>query len=191
MQTSNRREQWHSIAPRRRKWREAAYWQAAAAKLPKGITKVRIDVTLRFTINRRRDAPNYYPEVIKPCVDALSPPKTVKSGKGERVEPGWGLVPDDTAEFLELSAPEIGPTVSKADFPFGLVELVITDISEQGSVMDAAGFETERREMRRTVEWTFRCRARHQVVVTVRGLEDPGPYRDLFMAQHAGCEAPS
>lgn len=130
MQTSNRREHWRAIAPRRRAWRESAYWHAAAAKLPKGLGRVRIDVELRFTTNRRRDAPNYYPEVIKPCVDALSPPKQVKSKNGVRVEPGWGLVSDDTAEFVDLTAPTIGPTVSRAEYPHGLVVLTITDLSQ-------------------------------------------------------------
>lgn len=131
MQTSNRREHWRAISRRRKTWREAAYWHAAAAKLPKGLTKVRIDVELRFTINRRRDAPNYYSDVIKPCVDALAPQKRVKSGSGERVEAGWGLIPDDTAEFLDLGAPRIGDTVSRKDYPYGLVVLTITDLSEE------------------------------------------------------------
>lgn len=189
MQTSNRRERWHSIAPRRRAWREAAYWQAAAAKLPRGLTKVRIDVVLRFTTNRRRDAPNYHPEVIKPCVDALAPPKTAKTGKGERVDPGWGLIPDDTEEFVFLTEPEIGPTVPKAEYPYGLVELTITDISGEDPVIDDAGFETERRSMRRTTAWTYRCPARHQIVVTVRGEQEQEPvsYRALFRDEHSGC----
>lgn len=130
MQTSNRREHWRAISRRRKAWRDAAYWQAAAAKLPKGLSRVRIDVELRFTTNRRRDAPNYYSDVIKPCVDALSPPRRVTSAKGVRVEAGWGLIPDDTAEFLDLTAPRIGPTVSKAEFPHGLVVFTITDLSE-------------------------------------------------------------
>jgi hypothetical protein len=129
MQTSNRREHWRAISRRRKAWRETAYWHAAAAKLPKGLARVRIDVELRFTTNRRRDAPNYYSDVIKPCVDALAPQKRVKSAKGERVEPGWGLIPDDTAEFLDLTAPRIGETVSRMDYPFGLVVLTITDLS--------------------------------------------------------------
>lgn len=133
MVTSNRREHWRAISRRRKTWREAAFVRAAAAKLPKGLSRVRIDVELRFTTNRRRDAPNYYPEVIKPCVDALSPARQVKSANGVRVEAGWGLIPDDTAEFLDLLAPRIGPTVAKAEYPYGLVVLTITDLSEVAS----------------------------------------------------------
>lgn len=133
MQTSNRCEHWSAVSRRRKAWRQAAYIHAAAAKLPKGLRRVRVDVELRFITNRRRDAPNYYPEVIKPCVDALGPQRVVKArgGPGTRVECGWGLIPDDTAEYLDLTAPRIGATVPKAQHPHGLVVLTITDISHE------------------------------------------------------------
>jgi hypothetical protein len=132
MQTANRREHWRAVARRRKTWREAAYLWAAVAKLPRGLARVRIDVELRFTTNRRRDAPNYYSEVIKPCVDALTPAREVRSRGSVRVEPGWGLIPDDTEEFLDLGAPRIGPTVSRVLYPYGLVVFTITDLSEEG-----------------------------------------------------------
>ncbi|MCG5464179.1 hypothetical protein MED01_002344 [Micromonospora sp. MED01] len=132
MQTSNRREHWSKISRRRKTWRETAYGRIALAKLPRGLTKIRVDVELRFTTNRRRDAPNYYSDVIKPCIDALAPEKRVKllNRPGHRVEMGWGVIPDDTAEFLDLTAPKIGPVVAKTLHPFGLVVLTITDLSE-------------------------------------------------------------
>lgn len=134
MQTSNRREHWTKVYGRRRAWREAAYGRAALAKLPKGLARVRIDVELRFTTRRRRDAPNYYGDVIKPCVDALSPEKRVKAKSGGvRVERGWGLIPDDTAEFLDLTAPRIGEPVPKGLHPYGLVVLTITDLTGESS----------------------------------------------------------
>lgn len=131
MQTSNRREHWSAISRRRKAWRDTAYARIALAGLPKGLAKVRVDVELRFTTNRRRDAPNYYGDVIKPCIDALSPEKRVKNrnGIGYRVERGWGLIPDDTAEFLDLTAPRIGDPVPKTTYPYGLVLLTITDLT--------------------------------------------------------------
>lgn len=130
MKSANSTEHWTANSRRRRDWRETAYARIALADLPKGLTKIRVEVELRFTTNRRRDAPNYYTDVIKPCVDALSPEKRVKKQKGGfRVDRGWGVVPDDTAEFLDLAAPTIGPVVSKATHPYGLVVLTITDVS--------------------------------------------------------------
>ncbi|WP_431728632.1 hypothetical protein [Verrucosispora sp. TAA-831] len=132
MKTVNRNEHWSAGARRRRDWRETAYARFVLAGLPKGLTRIRVDVELRFTTNRRRDAPNYYGDVIKPCIDALSPEKRVKvrGGNGYRVERGWGVIPDDTAQFLDLAAPKIGPVVPKGLHPHGLVVLTITDLSE-------------------------------------------------------------
>jgi hypothetical protein len=129
MKSSNSREHWRAVSRYRKTWREAVYWHAAAARLPKGLSRVRIDVELRFTAVRRRDAPNYHPEVIKPCVDALGPQRQVKGKNGVRTEPGWGLIPDDTAEFLDLTAPRIGDPVPKGLHPNGLVILTITDLT--------------------------------------------------------------
>lgn len=128
MQTSNRREHWSAISRRRRIWRETAYGRVALANLPTGLAKVRVDVKLRFTTNRRRDAPNYYSEVIKPCVDALGPARQVRFKGQIRTEPGWGLIPDDTAEYLDLSPARIGDPVPKGSHPHGLVVLTITEV---------------------------------------------------------------
>lgn len=133
MQTSNRREHWRATARRRKQWREAAYLRAASMKLPHGLLKVRVDVELRFTTRRRRDAPNYYSDVIKPCIDAIGPQRRVRTQNGERIELGWGLIPDDTAEFLDLTAPRIGEPVPARLHPYGLVLLTITDLSQEGA----------------------------------------------------------
>jgi hypothetical protein len=131
MKSANSTEHWSANARRRRDWRETAYARIALANLPKGLTKVRVEVELRFTTNRRRDAPNYYTDVIKPCIDALSPEKRVRKqkGAGYRVERGWGVIPDDAAEFLDLTAPRIGDPVPKGLHPNGLVILTITDLT--------------------------------------------------------------
>lgn len=129
MKSVNVSEHWRAVSRSKRKWRETAYMWAAAAKLPRGLWKVRIDVELRFTAVRRRDAPNYHPTVIKPIVDALGPQRIVRSKNGIRVEPGWGLIPDDTAEYLDLTEPRIGAPVPQGSHPHGLVVLTITDLS--------------------------------------------------------------
>lgn len=131
MKTANRNEHWSAGSRRRRAWRETAYARIALANLPRGLSRIRVEVELRFTVSRRRDAPNYYTDVIKPCIDALSPERKVKkqNGAGYRLERGWGVIPDDTAEFLDLTAPTIGPVVSKGLHPYGLVVLTITDLS--------------------------------------------------------------
>ena len=73
-------------------WRDATYWKAAGAKLPKGLDRVKIHATLWFPQHRDRDRENYY-DAIKPAVDALTSPK--KPGQA-----GWGLIRDDTPEHL-------------------------------------------------------------------------------------------
>lgn len=128
MKSANAREHWRAVSRSRRKWREAAYLRAAAAKLPRGLRRVCIDVELRFTSVRRRDAPNYHPTVIKPIVDALGPQRIVRGKNGTRVELGWGLIPDDTAEYLDLTVPHIGDPVPRGSYPHGLVVLTITDL---------------------------------------------------------------
>ena len=114
----------------RRVWRETAWARYANAKLPKGLSRIRVEVELRFTTGHKRDAPNYHYHVIKPIVDALQPERRVKKPKGGiRVERGWGVVPDDCDEFVELREPRIGPVVPKGRYPFGLVVLTVTDLS--------------------------------------------------------------
>lgn len=130
MKSANSNDHWRTTSRSRRTWREAAYGRAALAKLPRGLHRIRVDVELRFTTVRRRDAPNYHAGVIKPCIDALTPERRVRKKDGSyRVEHGWGLIPDDTAEFLDLTAPRIGDPVSSGLHPYGLVVLTITDLS--------------------------------------------------------------
>ena len=135
MKSVNKQEH-HQVAARyRRAWRETAWARYAAAKLPQGLSRIRVEVELRFTDGRKRDAPNYHYHVIKPIVDALQPERRVRNPKGGiRVERGWGVVPDDCAEFVELREPRMGPPVAKTRYPFGLVVLTITDLSEGSDV---------------------------------------------------------
>ena len=76
-----------------------------AARLPVGLVKVQIDLALHFPTAARHDAGNYYTTVAKPVVDAFGPQRDQTVKKGLRagtqvVEVGHGVVPDDTAEFL-------------------------------------------------------------------------------------------
>ncbi|WP_080128040.1 MULTISPECIES: hypothetical protein [unclassified Actinoplanes] len=177
----------HQAASRIRKaWREATFTLARQAKLPTGLERVRIDVCLHHTVARNRDDANWHPYVLKPIADGLGPTKTSRQRNGEiRVDVGYGLIPDDNPAHLDGPFPVLGEKVSRKEYPLGLAVVTIVDLTGQPT----GGFETERRLMSATTAWTFRCPARHQIVVTVRRLEDSGPYRNLFMEQHAGCEA--
>ncbi|GGN39737.1 hypothetical protein FHR83_006651 [Actinoplanes campanulatus] len=172
----------------RKAWREATYLYAQQAKLPTGLDRVRIDIVLHHTVNRNRDDANWHPYVGKPITDALGPERRAQSRNGAvRIDAGYGLIPDDNPTHLDGPFISLGEKVSRKEYPRGLAVVTIVDLTGQPT----DGFETERRVMSATTAWTFRCPARHQVVVTMRGQEDPGPYRDLFMSEHAGCEVTS
>lgn len=131
-------------------WRAATYTAAAAAKLPKGLSRVRIFVMFHFTDRRRRDALNYA-DTAKPIVDAFGPPfvvaPTVKASRG-KAAPGWGLIPDDTPEYLEFAAPLIGSlwrdvlagfdakVAHRLASPYGGVTVTIVDSSTLTDLFD-------------------------------------------------------
>jgi hypothetical protein len=123
-------QHWRKMSPIHKTWRETAYIHAKAAKLPVGLVKVRIGIELRFPTNGRRDAGNYYTHVVKPCVDAFGPPID-KMRAGRRViAVGYGLIPDDTAEFLDGPFVTLGPKVDDPkQCPYGQVVVTITDLS--------------------------------------------------------------
>lgn len=132
MKSANVRDHWRVVARERRKWREAAFGRIALARPPQGLARIRVEVVFHFNTNRRRDAPNYMESVIKPCVDAIGPEKRVRQDDGSfRVDRGWGVVPDDTAEFVDLRPPTLGEPVPKGLHPHGLVVLTITDLSQE------------------------------------------------------------
>lgn len=130
----NQTPSWRKTSPAKKKFREAVYWAAKAAKLPHGLAKVRIDVELRFPRGGRRDAPNYHPYVLKPLVDGLGPATAIKRGGQEIVNLGYGLIADDTAEHLDGPFPSLGaplPKEQRATMPYGEVIITITDLSGQ------------------------------------------------------------
>lgn len=114
-------------------WREASFVYATQAKLPKGLARVRLDVVLHCVDNRVRDALNLHKYVVKPLVDGLGRARTVNTKKGVRVEPGYGLVADDSPRFVEGPFPTIGEKVDKTVHPLGLAVITISDLSEVAS----------------------------------------------------------
>lgn len=117
---------WRKTSPARKAWRQAVYTHARAAKLPVGLRRVRIDVELRFTRGGRRDAANYHSHVAKPIVDGLGPAiDTIRGGK-RLVAPGYGLIPDDTAEYLDGPFLRLGQTYKHG---YGRAVITITELT--------------------------------------------------------------
>jgi crossover junction endodeoxyribonuclease RusA len=97
-------------SPLVREWRNAAHVYARQAKLPL-LGKAHITATLRFCDKRRRDPHNYYPTV-KAAVDGLV---------------DYGLLPDDSSEFLIGPDIRLGEPLVTKGRSFGLRgELVLT-----------------------------------------------------------------
>ncbi len=119
---------WRRTTPIRKTWREAMFVHARAAKLPTGVERVRVDLELRFPTGGRRDPGNYHANVAKPVVDALGPPiNTVRGGK-PIVACGYGLIVDDTPEFLDGPFIRLGASGKRVGAPFGEVVVVITEL---------------------------------------------------------------
>lgn len=131
--STNTGKPWPVTAEAKRQWRGATCTLARRAKLPRGLARVRIDVVLHFTTGRKRDAANYHPWCVKPIVDALGPARRVKTKKGEiRVEPGYGLISDDTHEHLDGPYPHIGDPVPTSEYRLGLAVVHIANLSGTG-----------------------------------------------------------
>lgn len=114
-------------------WRGTTFQCARTARLPKGLARVRIDVALRFSTNRHRDEANYH-DTAKPIVDALGPEIKYwrnRSGRRELVyAPGYGLIADDTPQYLDGPHVTIGKVLPKNVYgPECVVTVKITDLS--------------------------------------------------------------
>lgn len=120
---------WRRTSPARKAFREAMFVHAKAATLPVGLARVRVDIDLGFPTGGRRDASNYFSHVAKPIVDAIGPAiDTVRAGK--RIQAvGYGLIADDTAEFLDGPFLRLGSSGRRPGAPFGEVVVTITDLS--------------------------------------------------------------
>lgn len=121
---ANRRARLHHMQRSREtaQWRDATFWYAAQAKLPKSLDRVGIAATLWFPTNRHRDRENYY-DAVKPCIDALTDPK--KPGQA-----GWGLIRDDTPKHLAPVVLDLRVGKPSSATVHGLVQLLITDLGE-------------------------------------------------------------
>lgn len=82
---SNDRDHWRVTSPIRAGWRENAAEAAAAAGLPQGVTRVRIDGLVVKERAGSYDAQNFYPTA-KAVVDGLI---------------DYGLCVDDSNEYVE------------------------------------------------------------------------------------------
>jgi hypothetical protein len=138
MLSVNSGKHWSVTSAARRTWREVTFQHAKAAKLPKGLGRVRIDIEMRFPTAARRDESNYSALVAKPIVDALSGERMYRKPSGVWVrEVGYGLIPDDNPKrHLHCrSCPHLLVSDQRGPRPYGEVVITITDLSE---VPDAA-----------------------------------------------------
>lgn len=88
--TANQRLHWAEKARRTRDVRQAIGWRACTVPCPKGV-RLMVQLHYRPGDSRRRDAPNLWPTQ-KAAVDGLV---------------DAGLVPDDTAEWVQELTPLI------------------------------------------------------------------------------------
>lgn len=80
--------------------RRAVYLMARAHQLPTGLDHVTVQLHYRPRDNRRRDTDNLV-ATLKPCCDALA--------AGTPRHPGYGVVPDDTPQYMQKPEPIIHP----------------------------------------------------------------------------------
>lgn len=84
-----------------RKWRTATLIACRQARLPLGITPVRITAVAKYAGRRLpvRDRLNLEP-TIKAIVDGLTPPKTFRRGRSWVHLVGYGFLPDDSDKHV-------------------------------------------------------------------------------------------
>lgn len=129
MQSSNVSTHWSGTSDARAAWRKDACDAARKKRMPKGLSRIRVDIELVFPVTAKRDAPNYYQEIGKRIVDGLGPERTVK-GKNPRIEPGHGVVVDDTEKQVYGPHITISDTLAdKTKYPFGHARVTVTDLS--------------------------------------------------------------
>lgn len=104
-----------------RAWRDAVVQACTAAKLPHGITPVRITF-LAYYVGRRpvRDLENLS-ATVKACVDGLTPRKVWTRKGVTYVTPGYGLLPDDSDRHVLSVTKEL--RLSEYRYPYVLLEI--------------------------------------------------------------------
>ena len=96
-----------------RQLREEVVMMLRLRRVPKPAQHVKVTFHYRPRDNRARDTDNLI-ATVKPLVDALGPGRPARmsrKGKITQPVPGYGLVPDDTPEFV--TRPE--PVIHRAD----------------------------------------------------------------------------
>ncbi|PRQ10612.1 hypothetical protein C1Y63_10480 [Corynebacterium sp. 13CS0277] len=110
--TLNQRLHWAKKAQLTKGVRGNAYWRAAHHQLPKGVGYARVQLHYRPRDRRRRDTDNLVP-TLKALADGLV---------------DYGLVADDTPEFMDKPQPIIEPPAPKQP---GCMWLVVTTWPEK------------------------------------------------------------
>lgn len=108
----NQRDHWAKNAKAKREIRDEVFYRCMAAKIRRPARHVTVEFHWRPADRRRRDTDNVQPTV-KSCCDALGP----RSGTSA----GYGLVPDDTPEFMARPEPIIHEPQGRANAACWLV----------------------------------------------------------------------
>lgn len=106
---------WRAKAAKIARLRRDVMVLAAAHRLPRGLSRVRVQLVYVPRDARRRDTDNLV-ATLKPICDSIA--------AGTRRNPGWGMVPDDTPEFMVKPEPVIAAPDSRDPH----LRVLITDI---------------------------------------------------------------
>jgi hypothetical protein len=122
---ANRRARMHHMARSKevKAWRTLAWAKAREAKLPTGLARVQITATLWFAQNRHRDRENYY-DAVKPVIDGLTVPR--RAG-----QVGYGLIKDDTPDYLAPVVLELAVGKPASATVHGLLVLDIVEVEQR------------------------------------------------------------
>lgn len=96
----------------RREIRAVVCTHAVQMYLPRDVAHLTVELHWRPVDNRRRDADNLWP-TLKPIADALTPTIPPRR-RGKRILPavvGYGMVPDDTPQWMDKPTPVIHQAV--------------------------------------------------------------------------------
>lgn len=93
----------------KREVRQAVCQLAEHAHLPRDVDHVTVQLHYRPTQRRSRDTDNLV-ATLKPACDGLAagkPDRVARSGRKLRAQPGYGMVPDDTPQWMSKPEPII------------------------------------------------------------------------------------
>lgn len=115
-----------------RAWRGATVNYAAQARLPRGLSRVKVDAVAQFWGRPpARDTENLRP-TLKACVDGLGQMTKRTMGQQTMISPGYGLIADDDRAHLGevrlVMGESLGP--AKPYGPTGILTLTITAVAD-------------------------------------------------------------